>query len=148
VLDLSANYNVTGTNVMFVLKHGARLKLGGEGNNNKITLTPMEASDFYGTPYAAQADRYAGILIFEDKDNDPPNPGHQMTGNSNSLIEGLIYLPSGEMSILGTADVAAQCLQISAYKIHVKGNASLETLCPTVDATSAGASGAVVKLVA
>ena len=148
VLDLSANYNVTGTNVMFVLKHGARLKLGGEGNNNKITLTPMEASDFYGTPYAAQADRYAGILIFEDRDNNPPQPGHQMTGNSNSLIEGLIYLPSGEMSILGTADVAAQCLQISAYKIHVKGNASLETLCPTADSTSVGASGAVVKLVA
>lgn len=147
-LDLSANYNVTGTNVMFVLRHGAQLKFGGEGNGNKITLTPMEASDFYGTPYAAQADRYAGILVFEDKNNDPGQPGHQLTGNSNSLIEGLIYLPSGEMSVLGTADVAAQCLQISAYKIHVKGNASLETLCPSADATSVGVSGAVVKLVA
>lgn len=147
-LDLSANYNVTGTNVMFVLRNGAQLKLGGEGNGNKITLTPMEASDFYGTPYAAQADRYAGILIFEDKNNNPGQPGHQMTGNSNSLIEGLMYLPSGEISVLGTADVAAQCLQISAYKIHVKGNASLETLCPTADTTSVGASGAVVKLVA
>lgn len=147
-LDLSANYNVTGTNVMFVLKHGARVKFGGEGNDNKITLTPMEAADFYGTPYAAQADRYAGMLVFEDKDNDPGDPGHQLTGNSNSLIEGLMYLPSGDMTVLGTADVAAQCLQISAYRIHIKGNASLETLCPTDDTTSVGVSGAVVKLVA
>lgn len=148
VLDLSANYSVTGTNVMFVLKNGARIKFGGEGNDNRITLTPMEASDFYGTPYAAQADRYAGILVFEDRNNNPENPGHQMTGNSTSLIEGLIYLPSGEMTVLGTADVAAQCLQISAFKIHVKGNANLETLCPIDDTMSAGASGAVVRLVA
>ena len=148
VLDLSANYNVTGTNVMFVLKNGARIKFGGEGNNNKITLTPMEASDFMGTPYAAQADRYAGMLVFEDRNNHPDNPGHQLTGNSTSLIEGLIYLPSGEMTVLGTANVASQCLQISAYKIHIKGNASLETLCPVDESTSVGTSGAAVRLVA
>jgi hypothetical protein len=119
-LDLSANYNVTGTNVMFVLKNGARIKWGGEGNNNKITLTPIQASDFVGTAYAANADDYAGMLVFEDRNNNPIQ-ANTLNGNSNSLIEGVMYLPVGEMDVLGTADVAAQCLQISAYRIKIGG---------------------------
>jgi hypothetical protein len=148
VLDLSANYDVTGTNVMFVLKNGARIKFGGNGNGNSITLTPMQASDFIGTPYEANADKYQGMLVFEDRNNNPDNPGHLLNGNSNSLIEGLIYLPSGEMTVLGTADVAAQCLQISAWKLHIGGSANLETLCPTEDTTSVGHSVSEVRLVA
>lgn len=147
-LDLSANYDVTGTNVMFVLKNGAKIKFGGNGNNNKITLTPMVASDFANTAYANKAEDLAGILVFEDRHNNPANPGHILNGNSMSLIEGLIYLPSGEMTILGTADVASQCLQISAYKIKISGGANLETLCPTQDTTYVGTSLADVRLVA
>lgn len=148
LLDLAANYNVTGTNVMFVLKNGARIKFGGNGNGNKITLTPMQAADFAGTAYEAQANDYQGMLVFEDRNNNPPNPGHLLNGNSNSLIEGLIYLPSGEITVLGTADVAAQCLQISAWKIRVSGSANLETLCPTDETTSVGTSTPEVRLVA
>ena len=147
-LDLAANYDVTGTNVMFVLKNGAKIKFGGNGNDNKITLTPMQAADFQGTGYEAQADDYQGILVLEDRNNNPANPGHILNGNSNSLIEGLIYTPSGTMSILGTADVAAQCLQISSYKIKILGGANLETLCPVEETTSVGSSIADVRLVA
>lgn len=148
VLDLTANYNVTGTNVMFVLKNGARIKFGGNGNNNKVVLSPMQASDFTSTAYAASAEDYAGMLVFEDRNNNPANPGHQFNGNSNSLIEGLMYLPSGEITVLGTANVASQCLQITANKIHIKGNAFLETLCPTDESSAVGSSLATVRLVA
>lgn len=134
-LDLAANYNITGDNVMFVLKNGARIKFGGSGNNNKITLSPMESGP------------YKGILVFEDRDSKPSNPGHQLNGNSESLIEGLMYLPNGSIEVLGTADVASQCLQISAYKITIAGNANLETLCPTDLTTSVGSSMATVRLV-
>jgi len=148
VLDLTANYNVTGTGVMFVLKNGATMKLGGSGNNNRVTLTPPSASDFVGTAYEAEADRLADVLIFEHRDNNAASPGHMLNGNSNSLIEGLIYLPDGDLRINGTADVAAQCLQISAYTINILGNATLETLCPTEDATSVGGSTPDVRMVA
>ena len=134
-LDLAANYNVSGDNVMFVLKNGARVKFGGNGNSNKISLSPMESGAF------------KDILVFEDRDSHPANPGHQLNGNSMSLIEGLIYLPNGEMEVLGTADVASQCLQISAYKIKISGGANLETLCPTDQTTSVGSSAAAVRLV-
>ena len=147
-LDLAANYNVVGNNVMFVLKNGAKIKFGGSGNGNSINLTPMVASDFVGTPYEAQADDLEGILVFEHRDNNPPNPGHILNGNSNSIIEGLIYLPSGTMTVLGTADVASQCLQISANKLKISGNAKLETLCPPEKTSSVGKSVAQVRLVA
>lgn len=147
VLDLAANYDATGSNVMFVLKNGARIKFGGSGNSNRINLTPIQASDFVGTSYEADADKYGGMLVFEDRENNPASPGHQLNGNSNSVIEGKIYLPSGGITILGTADVTAECLQISARTITISGNAYLRTLCPTEDTQEAGASRASVRLV-
>ena len=145
-LDLAANYSVTGSGVMFVLRNGAEIKLGGNGNGNRISLTPMSASDFIGTPYADDADRLSDILIFEERDSNPSGD-HIMNGNSNSLIEGLIYLPSGNLRINGTANVSSQCLQISANTIDIRGNATLETLCPTNRTTSVGTSVPNVKLV-
>ncbi|MFL0355538.1 TadE/TadG family type IV pilus assembly protein [Erythrobacter sp. GH1-10] len=146
-LDLSANYDVTGNRVMFVLKNGATVKLGGQGNDNSLNLTPMQSADFFGTPYESKADDYADILIFEDRNNDP-GQDHIFNGNSNSLIEGLIYLPDGNLQVNGTADVAAQCLKISAYTIDVRGGAFLETLCPIDESTEVGTSLADVRLVA
>jgi Flp pilus assembly protein TadG len=146
-LDLTGNYNVTGNGVMFVLKNGAKLKLGGSGNGNTLNLTPMQASDFVSTPYAADAEKYADILVFEHRNNNAENPGHIMNGNSNSLIEGLIYLPDGNLQVNGTANVSAQCLQISAFTIDIRGNAVLETLCPTDRSTSIGSAVARVRMV-
>jgi Flp pilus assembly protein TadG len=146
-LDLTHNSSLVGTGVMFVLRNGATLKLGGQGNSNAINLTPMTTADFAGTPYASQADDLAGILVFEDRENNATQ-NHVFNGNSNSLIEGLIYLPDGNLQINGTADVASQCLQISAYTINILGGAVLETLCPVEDTTSVGTALADVRLVA
>jgi Flp pilus assembly protein TadG len=146
-LDLAANYNVTGSGVMFILKNGATLKLGGSGNGNKLNLTPMSAADFVGTAYEEDADKLSDVLIFEDRNNNPAQD-HIFNGNSNSIIEGLIYLPDGNVRINGTADVTAQCLQISAQTIDIRGNAFLETLCPLDETTSVGSSTPNVKLVA
>ena len=146
-LDLAANYNVIGSGVMFVLKNGAVMKFGGNGSGNSIRLTPMSSADFIGTPFEGQADTLSDILVFEHRDNNAANPGHTLNGNSNSVIEGLIYLPSSNIRVLGTADVVAQCLQISALTIDIRGNALLETLCPVNNASSAGSALVSVKLV-
>ena len=147
LLDLTFNASVVGNGVMFVLRNGAQMRLGGMGNANALNLTPMVAADFAGTAYASQAANLAGILVFEDRNNNPSND-HIFNGNSNSLIEGLIYLPDGNLRVNGTADVAAQCLQISAFTIDINGGAFLETLCPINRTTSAGTSVAEVRLVA
>jgi Flp pilus assembly protein TadG len=148
-LDLTGNYSVTGTNVMFVLKNGASLKLGGSGNGNTLTLTPMVSSQFTAAPYnysQGLADRYAGLLIFEDRNSTPTT--HIINGNSNSLIQGTIYLPASAARMNGTANINSSCLQITAQTIEVLGNATLETRCPTSQTNSAGSSAPTVKLVA
>ena len=146
-LDLSANYPVTGTNVMFVLKNGATLKLGGSGNAGVITLTPMQSSDFSALGYSATlSDRYANMLIFEDRNNNPSQE-HIINGNSSSLFQGTIYLPVGTARLNGTASIDSSCLQISASKIIVSGNAYLDTRCST-QTNSAGTAIATVNLVA
>jgi Flp pilus assembly protein TadG len=148
-LDLTGNYTVTGTNVMFVLKNGATLKLGGSGNGNTVSLTPMQASDFtsmYGTS-TTLANRYANMLIFEDRNNNPSSD-HIINGNSTSLFQGTIYLPAGTARVNGTASLDSSCLQISAKYINILGNAYLDTRCPTTQTNSAGSSVAKVRLVA
>ena len=148
-LDLTGNYSVTGTNVMFVLKNGATLKLGGSGNGNTLTLTPMVSSQFTAAPYnysQGLADRYAGMLIFEDRNSTPTT--HIINGNSNSLIQGTIYLPASAARMNGTANINSSCLQITAQTIEVLGNATLETRCPTSQTNSAGNAAPTVKLVA
>jgi Flp pilus assembly protein TadG len=147
-LDMTGNYTVTGTNVMFVLKNGATLKLGGSGNGNTLSLTPMQASDFLALGYSATlSNRYANMLIFEDRNNDPKQD-HIINGNSTSLIQGTIYLPAGTARVNGTASLDSSCLQISANKINILGNAYLDTRCPTAETNSAGSSIAKVRLVA
>lgn len=147
-LDLTGNYTVTGTNVMFVLKNGATIKLGGSGNGNTVSLTPMQASDFLQLGYSASlSNRYANMLIFEDRNNNP-SQDHIINGNSTSLIQGTIYLPAGTARVNGTASLDSSCLQISANKINILGNAYLDTRCPTSQTNSAGESVAKVRLVA
>ena len=147
-LDLSGNYSVTGTNVMFVLKNGATLKLGGSGSGNTLTLTPMVSAQFTALGYSQTlADRYAGMLIFEDRDSNPTQ-SHIINGNSNSLIQGTIYLPSSNVQVNGTANINSSCLQLTAETITVLGNATLETRCTTTQTNSAGSATPTVRLVA
>ena len=147
-LDLTGNYTVTGTNVMFVLKNGATLKLGGSGNNNTLSLTPMQASDFISLGYGATlASRYANMLIFEDRNNNPPGD-HIINGNSTSLFQGTIYLPDGTARLNGTSSISSTCLQISANKIDIRGNAYLDTRCSSAQTNGAGSATARVSLVA
>jgi Flp pilus assembly protein TadG len=148
-LDLTANYIVTGSNVMFVLKNGASIKFGGNGNGNSVNLSPLGATGIAGTSLAndPNKDIYENMLVFEDKNNNPGSPGHMLNGNSTSMIEGLMYLPSGNITVNGTANVSSQCLQITAYTITVLGNASLSTLCPTNETTQVGVAAATVRLV-
>jgi Flp pilus assembly protein TadG len=146
-LDLAGNFTITGANVMFVLKGGATIKLGGSGNGNTISLTPMIAADFLNLGYnATLSNRYAGMLIFEDRNNNPTQD-HIINGNSSTYIKGTIYLPDGTVRLNGTASVSSDCLQISAYKINILGNAYLDTRCLSNQTNNAGSSTAKVSLV-
>ncbi|WP_041559008.1 TadE/TadG family type IV pilus assembly protein [Novosphingobium sp. PP1Y] len=148
-LDLSTNATVVGKNVLFVLRKGAQIKLGGEGATGSITLTPMQAADFQSTPYAADADRLSQMLFMEDKTDETEPASHQINGNTNLNIEGVLYLPNGDVQINGDSGTTSKlCFQISAYTLDIRGSAYLRTLCDYDDSSLLGTSTPIVRLVA
>ena len=126
-LDISGQYEVTGSNVMFVLKNGAGFKINGGSN---INLTAIQASDLIarGVP-ADQANELAGMLIFEARDSEG-NSENMINGNADTVLNGAIYTSISGISMAGTASVTSQCLMIAARTINLTGTLDMSTFCP------------------
>lgn len=149
VLDMTdQKANVTGNNVLFVLKNGAQLKLGGSGNAGTVNLTPMEAGDFVGTANEEYKDLYAGMLFYEDDTGQTSPVEHKINGNADVSIRGTIYLPNGNVTINGDSATAPLCFQIWSSTISISGNTKLTTTCTSSDTITAGSDDGGVKLVA
>lgn len=149
VFDLTTNDPVVGTGVLFVLRNGAQLKLGGEGGSGSVNLTPISAITLQGTPYEADADKLSQMLFIEDKTGVSQPVEHRINGNTNLIIQGVVYLPNGNVSINGDSGTNTDlCFQISAYTLKILGSAYLRTLCDYDASTQLGASAPGVRLVA
>lgn len=147
-LDLSTNAAVVGTNVLFVLRNGAQIKLGGQGGQGSLSLSPMTEQQLLLTPYAADAARLSKMLVMQD--GSTTNPVEMVVnGNTNVTMSGILYLPKGDVKINGGAASASKlCFQISSWTLDIRGSAYLETLCDTNQTTSLGSSVPKVNLVA
>lgn len=149
VLDMSdQKANITGTGVMFVLRNGAQLKLGGSGNAGTLNLTPMEAADFVGTANEDYKDLYGGMLIYEDKTGQTSPVSHDFNGNANISVRGTFYLPNGNLSINGNSNTTPLCFQLWASTLTISGNTSISTTCTSTQTNSAGSAIGGVRLVA
>lgn len=146
-LDITGQYNVTGSNVMFVLKNGAYIDIRGGAN---INLTAIQAADLIarGIP-ADQASKLAGMLIFEDRNSGGTNR-NVLNGNATTVLNGKIYLPKSNIDFSGTASVTSQCLMITAATIRFVGASDMTTFCPpnSEEDTVVGRTPSTVKLVA
>ena len=148
VLDMSdQKANITGTGVMFVLRNGAQIKLGGQGNAGMLDLTPMEAADFVGTANEAYKDLYGGMLIYEDKTGQTSPVNHDFNGNSSISVRGTFYLPNGILSINGNSNTSPLCFQLGASSLTITGNTSISTTCTSTETNSAGSAAGGVRLV-
>ncbi|MEZ5695957.1 MAG: TadE/TadG family type IV pilus assembly protein [Sphingomonadaceae bacterium] len=128
-LKITGQYEVTGSNVMFVLKNGASIDIAGGAN---INLTAIQASDLIARGVtAAQADKLAGMLVFEDRDSTAGGNGNKINGNSATILNGTIYLPNSGIDFSGTASVTSQCLMIAAATIKLTGTTNMTSFCPT-----------------
>lgn len=145
-LEIAGQYSVSGAGVMFVLKNGAYLKINGGTN---INLTAIQASDLIarGIP-AADANKLAGMLVFEDRSSEGSNKNN-INGNTYTVLNGTVYLPKSGIDFTGTATVTSQCLMIAAATIKISGSANMTTFCPpdTVLDNVIGSQNSRVKLV-
>jgi hypothetical protein len=149
VLDLTSNKgDITGTGVMFVLRHGAQLLMGGSGNGGFVNLSPMEAADFVGTANEAYKDKYAGMLVYED-DTDQTTPvAHKFNGNADVSVRGTIYLPNGNLTVNGNSNTTPLCFQLWSLTLKITGNTTISTTCSSTQTNSAGSATGGVRLVA
>lgn len=76
-VEISGQYAVVGSGVMFVLKNGAYIKINGGSN---INLTAIQASELVSRGISqTNANALAGMLVFEDRNS---------TGTDRSKING------------------------------------------------------------
>jgi Flp pilus assembly protein TadG len=149
VLDLTDNKShVTGNGVMFLLRNGAQVKIGGSGGGGVVNLSPLEAADFVGTPNESNKNLYGGMLIYEDTTGQTSPVAHVFNGNSNITVRGTLYLPNGDLTINGGGNANPMCFQLWASTLKINGNASLTTTCTSTQTNSAGSSAGGVRLVA
>lgn len=146
-VDITSQYEVTGNNVMFVLKNGAYLKIRG---GPRISLTAIQASDLIarGVP-AEDASKLAGMLVFEDRESEGTSR-NDINGNASTVLNGTLYFPVSNVTFSGTARVTSQCLMIAANTITLQGTTDMTTFCPSnsQEDTIVGNIGARVRLVA
>jgi hypothetical protein len=149
VLDMSdQKTDITGNGVMFVLRNGAQLKLGGSCNAGKADLTPMEAADFVGTANEPYKNLYAGMLIYEEKGSQTSTVSHVFNGNANITVRGTFYMPNGDLTVNGGSSAAPLCFQLWTATLKITGNTSITTTCTSTQTNTAGSSPGGVRLVA
>lgn len=149
VMDLTSNKgNITGTGVMFVLKNGAQLKLGGSGNGGYVNLSPMEAADFVGTPNEPYKNMYGGMLVYEDKTGVTSPVAHKFNGNADVSVRGTFYLPNGDLTVNGNSNTTPLCFQLWASTLSISGNTTISTTCTSTQTNQAGSAAGGVRLVA
>ena len=148
-LDLTSNKgDITGTGVMFVLRNGAHLSMGGSGNGGYVDLTPMEAADFVGTDNEDYKDKYAGMLIYEDDTGQTSPVEHKFTGNASVSMRGTMYLPNGNLTVNGNSNTDPLCFQLWSLTLKITGNTTISTTCTSTQTNSAGSTTNGVRLVA
>jgi Flp pilus assembly protein TadG len=107
------NSTLNGTDVIFYLVNGARLRLGGNATLNFKARTE---------------DPFAGILFFGSRTG--PTVTHQLTGTSASSIQGAVYTPASELTYSGNSGTGSEgCIQVIGAKVNMTGNSSLGSKC-------------------
>lgn len=144
--DLRVNGNVTfnpGTYVLdgadFVINSGANA-YGDEVTfifTDSPNATNVGRTRFNGNATidfsAASTGTYAGILFMQDP-NTPNSVGNNsdtwiVNGNSTSAFEGVIYVPSNEVELSGSAAFHNGCIQVVSGAVTINGNFDVTQQC-------------------
>jgi len=144
--DLRVNGNVTfspGTYVLdgadFVINSGADA-YGDDVTfifTNSPNATNVGRTRFNGNASidftASSSGTYAGILFMQDP-NTPNSVGNNsqtwiVNGNSSSSFSGVIYVPSNEVELSGSASFSNGCIQVVSGAVTISGNFDVTQQC-------------------
>ena len=135
--DVSANANVTGTNVTIItVPDGPR-----------APSRPQIAANASLRISAPTSGPYAGVAFFATGGSASAPDSVTWNGTSNIDITGAIYMPHTNLTISGNvASQNAACTQILAWHISFQGNASIGANCSGTGTRSFGASSGTARV--
>lgn len=149
-LETHAQHTTVGNGVMFILKNGAGFTING---GSEVSLTAMTSSELQalGIP-ADTAEELEGMLIYQDPEtNEESNATTgKLNGNADTILNGTIYIPLGNIEFKGTASVTSQCLTVAGRTVTFTGNTTMANFCPgntTPNQTANGSGNPRVRLV-
>ena len=120
-LSINSQANVTGEGVTFVLT--------GPNPNAIATVSINGGANLQLTaPDDSQDPLWAGILLYQD----PAGVAtHTINGGSTLQFEGIIYMPTGDISFSGGATQQADCLLLISQVVRFTGDSGLGNDCPS-----------------
>jgi Flp pilus assembly protein TadG len=86
-------------------------------------------------------------MLFIQSSNATLNNGNTINGDSNSKLDGTIYMPSGQLSFSGSSADATKCLQAIGWTLNFTGNTNIQNNTTGCSAATTSSTKAV-RLVA
>lgn len=119
--DVASQAQVSGEGVTIILT-------GRDRNDIAHASISGGASLHLTAPTAADDPVWQGILLYQD----PRGSAHdnQLAGGSSMDLQGVIYMPGGDLDFVGGSGQHADCLLIVASRVSLNGTAALDNDCP------------------
>lgn len=116
-------------NVTLYGNGGITIVLTGKNDNTIATVSINGGATLdIRAPTAAESSKWAGILFYQDPRGDAT---HTINGGANINIEGIIYMPTGDLTYNGDATQTAQCLLIVTERVGFGGTNNIDNDCNT-----------------
>lgn len=129
--DIKGGGTVIGTDVTIVLtsSNGSNYATIDINANATVQLSAPSANDTTGIVTGD----YAGILFFQDPNATGTQGGNLITnkisGNSDSVYYGVIYIPNQAIALTGSATFQDGCVQLIAATVSMTGNFDITDTC-------------------
>lgn len=134
------DFEISGT--ADVVAEGVTFILAGHNKPRHATLKFSGTSNLKLT--APKTGPYTGLVFVQERDA-PANGSNVITGASDSIIEGAIYLPNQSLSFHGASATGADgCIQIVASKVEFTGASALGINCTGVGVRPIGGARTVL----
>ena len=104
--------------------------LTGSTPTNVATLSFAAGAEIeMRAPTAEEDPDWKNILFFQNPN--ASNPLNTLAGNSWLKLEGVVYLPKGNIEFTGSSGQSAECLLLVAHRVTFKGDSTFDNNCST-----------------
>ncbi|MCB2076997.1 MAG: Tad domain-containing protein [Novosphingobium sp.] len=110
--------------------HGVTIILTGNAPGNIANVDMLGGAEVdLSAPTPAQDATWEGVLFFQDPTADYPLS--KFAGDSDFEMEGIVYMPNGNVKFTGDSGQHADCLLLIGYRVTFAGDSSFDNNCPS-----------------